>query len=535
MKSLVVDGNHLVHRHWHTKGTGQTLTTSAGRPSGVVHGFLSSLCHLHKVFDPIDHIYVCWDRRSRHRKRLLDNYRAKLERAAKAGDAVATSLLVDCPHQYKESRYKNRTNDDHNLFQDVLLPQMRDLEFILPNLGVRNLRISEVEGDDLIGIATDILSTHGEVVIVSADHDLYQLLSDSTRFYDPIKRKFFTKQDFEMQFEIPPARYPEIKALAGDDGDDIPGIPRVGEKTAIKLIRETADLVNLFEVCRDAPTKPVMKTIPHYEEQVRLAYDMSFILSSVDELDLDQREEFLTAWRAPAKIDWAEINAFCDAYELKSVRRELQHLFVGKQEDADLAACKSLDELFERWGDCARCPLHATRINLVRYGGSPTAKIVLCGEGPGASENILGEPFVGKAGKYLEDKCLKPNGLSRNDLHIINIVCCRPTDANGDNRAPSKEEVAACHPRLTNQLRIVDPSVVVLIGDKALKAFFPDSGRISQERGADTPMEHPDFPGCRFVAVFHPSYLMRLRPDHSDVIKSRTDWKYIAAMVDIAN
>lgn len=533
-RSLIIDGNHLVHRHWHTKGTGQTLTTTSGRPSGVVHGFLSSFCHLRKVFDPIDHLYVCWDRRSRYRKRLLDTYRAKMERAAKGGDELAARLLELCPHIYKESRYADRSNDDHNLFQNVLLPQMQDLEYILPNLGVRNLRITEVEGDDLIGIASDILSGHGEVIIVSADKDLYQLLSANTRFYDPIKHKFFTESDFTTQFGIPPGRYPEIKALMGDDHDDIPGIPRVGEKTAIKLIRETSDIVNLFEVCRNAPTKPVMKSIPDFEEQVKLAYDMSFILSGYTDLDQDQQEEFLRAWDAPARVDWAEINKFCDAYELKSVRRELQHVYVGKQEDADLASCKSLDELFERWGDCARCPLHEGRINLVKWGGSATARIVLCGEGPGSSENIRGEPFVGKAGKYLLEKCLRPNGLEREDLHIINIVCCRPIDMNGDNRPPTKEEVGACKPRLINQLRIVQPKVVVLIGDKALKAFFPDSGKISQERGADTPMEHPDYPGCKFVAVFHPSYLMRQRPDHSDVIKSRTDWKYIAQLAKAA-
>ena len=435
---------------------------------------------------------------------------------------------------YKESRYKDRTNADHTAFQEGLLPQMQDLQFILPHIGIRSLCVDEVEGDDLIGIASDLLSDHGEVVIVSSDHDLYQLLNESTRMYDPIKKEFYTHEDFLHDYGIEPGRFPEIKALMGDANDDIPGVPRIGDKTAIKLIAGATDIVGLIEQCRTAPSKPIMKTIPEYEPQIKLAYDMSFILSSVGELDEDQQKAFTEQWSAPAVVNWDEIRAFCEAYELKTVYSELRRLLVTRRDEEELAKCNTLEEMFAFWGDCTRCPLHEGRINMVRYGGSPRARIVLCGEGPGASEDIRGEPFIGKAGRWMNDFCLKPNGLTRDDLHIMNTVCCRPTDANGDNRPPDKEEMTACSPRLRHQLRIVNPKVVVLIGDKALKAFFPESGRISQERGADTPMEHPEFPGTKFVAVFHPSYLMRLRPNHSDVIKSRTDWKYIKALAEAA-
>jgi DNA polymerase len=500
------------------------LSTQRGKPSGVVHGVLSSIVSVLDLLQP-SHTYIVWDRKSRHRRRLLAEYRTKLERDHH-------ELLAETPHQYKESRYKDRTNADHTAFQEELLPQMQDLQYIMPHVGIRSLCVNEVEGDDLIGIAADILSNHGEVVIVSSDNDLYQLLNDTTRMYDPIKKTFFTAEDFRRIYGIEPARYPEIKALMGDDQDDIPGIPRVGEKTAIKLVQEAGDIVSLFDLCRDAPTKPIMKLIPDYQRQVEFAYNMSFILSSVGELDPDQQTEFLSQWRSLAAVDWDEIRAFCQRYELNKVFGELTKLLVTQADEGALAKCNTVEEVFAYWGDCQRCPLHENRIHLVKYGGSPTAKIALCGEGPGASENILGEPFIGKAGKFLAEHCLKPNGLSREDLHILNTVCCRPTDENGDNRAPGKDEMAACHPRLVAQIRVVAPKVVVLIGDKALKAFFPESGKISQERGADTPMAHANFPGVAFVAVFHPSYLMRLRPNHSHRIKSATDWKYIRRLAD---
>jgi DNA polymerase len=277
--------------------------------------------------------------------------------------------------------------------------------------------------------------------------------------------------------------------------------------------------------------KAVVRSLPLYEDQIKFAYEMSFILADSSELDLDQRAEFWEAWNAPIAVNWQEVNTFCETYELRAVHRELQQILIGQKDEISLASCQTIDELFEKWGDCARCPLHKTRIHLVKYGGGKTSKVILCGEGPGSSENIRGEPFVGKAGKFLREFCLYAVGLRWEDLHVMNAVCCRPTDGNDNNRAPSKEEMGACRPRLIHQVRIVNPKLVILTGDKALKTFFPDSGRIGQERGCE-PRYHPDFPGVPFIAVHHPSYLMKLRPNHSDRIRSMNDWREIKKFIE---
>jgi len=531
MRSLVIDANHLVHRCWHTT---QGLRTKGGVASGVVHGFLSSFCHLRKIFEP-DYIYACWDRKSRYRRRLLSEYRSRLEKQALEAptDSAILRILEDTPHNYKESRYKRRTEEEHAIIENELIPQMVGIQYILPHLGVRNLIVHEVEGDDLIGMAADLLSAHGEVVIVSADRDLYQLLGDNVSLYDPIKKRTVTKETFIDKFHVTPDRYPEIKALMGDSGDDIPGVPRIGEKTAIKLIQESQNLPNLISSCEDLKPKSVTKTLPLYEEQIRFAYEMSFIMAHPHELDDDQEGEFWAAWKATVAVNWQEVNTFCETYELQAVRRELHQFLVGQKEEVSLSTCQTLDELFKTWGDCARCLLHKTRIHLVKYGGSPSAKIILCGEGPGAAENIRGEPFAGRAGKFLREHCLRPVGLHWANLHVMNAVCCRPTDGNDNNRPPSKEETEACRPRLINQVRIVNPKLVVLLGDKALKSFFPDSGKISQERGCE-PRFHPDFPEVPFVSVYHPSYLMRLRPNHSDRKRSMIDWQEIKRLAESA-
>jgi uracil-DNA glycosylase family 4 len=522
-RAILIDGNHLVHRIAHTS-SGQMLRTRGGRPSGIIHGVLSSICFLLDTLEP-SHTYITWDRRSRHRNRLLTEYRAKLEREQHV-------LLDTTPRLYKESRYQNRTNADHTEFQEVRLPQMQDLQYIMPALGIRSLCVDEMEGDDLVGIASDILSSHGEVILVSNDHDLFQLLGPNVRMFNPIKKKFYTAEDFTAQFGIPPERYPEIMALTGDDGDDIPGIPRIGEKVATKLLKEQGDIVSLIEACRQAPKSTIMKSIPDYERQIKLAYEMSFIMSRIEEMDADQREQFLVQWNAPVAVDWDEIRQFCDGYELRTVFAEMKRLLVTKSDEAVLAQCQTLDELFAYWGDCQRCPLAEKRINLIQYEGNPKARIVLCGEAPRTPEDIRGECYIGKAGRYLDEHCLKPNGLSRDDLLIMYAVCCHAMDENGDGRSPSKDELTACAPRFKAQVRIIDPRVVVLVGDKALKTFFPEAGTITKERGADAPMEHPDYPGVKFVAVFDPTYLMNLRPTHSNVIKSRTDWKYIRRLAE---
>lgn len=117
---------------------------------------------------------------------------------------------------------------------------------------------------------------------------------------------------------------------------------------------------------------------------------------------------------------------------------------------------------------CAKCPLSTTRTKAVPGEGPPNAKVFVVGEGPGRNEDQQGRPFVGAAGKQL-DALLEHAGLSREDAYITNVVKCRPPE----NRRPTGEEADACKPYLERQLRLVRPSVVVLLGDSAMKRFLP--------------------------------------------------------------
>lgn len=120
---------------------------------------------------------------------------------------------------------------------------------------------------------------------------------------------------------------------------------------------------------------------------------------------------------------------------------------------------------------CKRCELWKTRTNPVAGAGSLSAKIVLVGEAPGYYEDLKGEPFVGKAGKVL-DESLESIGLQRNDVYIANVLKCRPPG----NRNPATEEIRACTPYLDAQLEIIQPEIIATLGNFSLSYIFDKFG-----------------------------------------------------------
>jgi DNA polymerase len=122
------------------------------------------------------------------------------------------------------------------------------------------------------------------------------------------------------------------------------------------------------------------------------------------------------------------------------------------------------------------------------------------GEAPGADEDRLGEPFVGRAGQLLT-KMIRAMGLERSDVYIGNILKCRPPD----NRTPTIDEMAVCMPYILKQIEIIDPEIVCALGATALKGLLRDPGvSISRMRG-----KFVDWNGRKLMPTFHPSYLLR--------------------------
>ncbi len=158
-----------------------------------------------------------------------------------------------------------------------------------------------------------------------------------------------------------------------------------------------------------------------------------------------------------------------------------------------------LTEIRADLGDCRRCKLHTGRTNIVFGVGSPDARLMFVGEGPGADEDEQGEPFVGRAGQLLT-QIIKAMGLAREDVYIANVVKCRPPG----NRNPEPDEIEACSPFLQAQIAAIKPTVIVALGKFAAQTLLQTETPISRLRG-----QFHTFGGVAVMPTFHPSYLLR--------------------------
>jgi uracil-DNA glycosylase len=158
-----------------------------------------------------------------------------------------------------------------------------------------------------------------------------------------------------------------------------------------------------------------------------------------------------------------------------------------------------LKELDDKMLSCSRCMLRSACAQVVPGEGSAEAKIMFIGEGPGQREDELGRPFVGAAGKFL-DEMLAIINLKREDVYIANVVKCRPPK----NRDPLPEEAEACWPWLIEQIKLIDPKVIVTLGRHSMERFLPNQ-KISQIHGKALRRNIPELGTYVFYALYHPA------------------------------
>ena len=160
----------------------------------------------------------------------------------------------------------------------------------------------------------------------------------------------------------------------------------------------------------------------------------------------------------------------------------------------------TLDALINDCKSCVKCSLSKSRNNVVVGRGNNRAKLLIIGEGPGRNEDETGLPFVGRAGKLL-DQILDSVGIDSNeDAYISNIVKCRPPE----NRKPSLEEMSSCESWLKEQIRLINPEVILLVGATAVQGILGVKEGITKIRGSWIEEN-----GMLYMPIFHPSYLLR--------------------------
>lgn len=167
-------------------------------------------------------------------------------------------------------------------------------------------------------------------------------------------------------------------------------------------------------------------------------------------------------------------------------------------------------------GDCTRCPLHEGRTHVVHTEGNRKARLMFVGEAPGADEDAQARPFVGRAGQLLT-KIIEAIGLKREQVLIGNVNRCRPPG----NRAPMPDEAATCKPFLEREIAIVQPDVIVVLGNTAMKNLLDTREGITRARG-----RFHEYKGIKVMPTFHPAYLLR------DPSKKRETWEDLKMVRD---
>ncbi|HXI74577.1 MAG TPA: uracil-DNA glycosylase family protein [Pyrinomonadaceae bacterium] len=177
---------------------------------------------------------------------------------------------------------------------------------------------------------------------------------------------------------------------------------------------------------------------------------------------------------------------------------------------------ETLEQIWTDIGECTRCGLCEGRTQVVNTHGNRNARLMFVGEAPGADEDAQGKPFVGRAGQLLT-KMIEAMGLKRENVIIGNVNRCRPPG----NRQPTLEEAAICRPFLFREIGAIQPEVIVVMGNTALRNLLEEREGISRVRG-----KFRDFRGIKVMPTFHPAYLLR------DPSKKRETWEDLKMVRD---
>jgi uracil-DNA glycosylase len=183
---------------------------------------------------------------------------------------------------------------------------------------------------------------------------------------------------------------------------------------------------------------------------------------------------------------------------------------------------KSTETFADIWadiGNCTRCELCEKRTNIVHTDGNHQARLMFVGEAPGADEDAQAKPFVGRAGQLLT-KMIEAIGFRREEVLIGNVNRCRPPG----NRPPTPEEASMCKPFLLREIAVVQPEVIVVLGNTAMRNLLDIKQGITKVRG-----EFQNYQGVKVMPTFHPAYLLR------DPTKKKETWedlKKVRALLD---
>ena len=207
-------------------------------------------------------------------------------------------------------------------------------------------------------------------------------------------------------------------------------------------------------------------------------------------------------------------------YQLKQLGYRYTSASIFKEDATDLALPNSLEKLREQALKCHLCELSKSRTNVVFGEGNPNAAVMFVGEGPGATEDSMGRPFVGRSGELLTKMIENVLLIPRSEVYIANIVKCRPPS----NRVPTPTEAHTCQPFLNRQIELVKPKIIITLGGTAYHYMTGDETGITKVRGT---LHRQN--GYTLIPTYHPSFLLRNPSAKKEVFE---DLKKVKALME---
>ncbi|MCD6329015.1 MAG: DNA polymerase I [Candidatus Cloacimonetes bacterium] len=277
----VIDGSAIIYRSYFAFKN-RPLINSRGENTSAIFGFLRTIISLLERFEP-EYFAIIFDE--------------------------------------KEPTFRHKTYKEYKATRDKMPEDL--VEQLKPILEMVNLshiaKLSKpgYEADDIIATLTERYENEHDIVIVSSDKDLYQLVNDRVKLYEPSKDKFIGIKEVEEKFDVPPEKIVDLLALAGDSSDNVPGIPKVGPKTAAKLIAEFGDLESIISHASEISSEKIKDNIVTYADQGRLSKEL-VILDKHVPIDIS-----LDTMKVP-DIFTESLRDFCVHYEMYAFMKHFQ-------------------------------------------------------------------------------------------------------------------------------------------------------------------------------------------------------------------
>ncbi len=235
----LIDGSSYIFRAFYAIGH---LSNSKGLPTNAIYGFTQMLLKVLKDHRP-DYLIVVFD-------------------------SKAPSFRTEVYQQYKANR---------PAMPEALVPQIPYIKKITEAYRITTVEVEGYEADDVIGTLSKRLASEADVVIITGDKDILQLVTDRIEVYDTMKEKRFKVEQVIERFGVPPEQVVEVMGLSGDAIDNIPGVPGIGEKTAIELIKAFGSIENLLAHLEEVPKKRLRENLQACGEQARLSRQLATI------------------------------------------------------------------------------------------------------------------------------------------------------------------------------------------------------------------------------------------------------------------